>query len=350
MLINVFLAVFAFYVIKSGISLQSADLASVLFRSTEMDVNFKCSRKKLSAIINVVLCEKAIQRVKDDLIEASTIAIHFDTTTLHNTKIITIMAKYYLPLMGPQVRCLDVRSIITETAENICEYIMEVIENANLDVNKTKILCADNTNTNFGGFTQAGINNVANKFQEEVNHGIIRNGCLGHILNNAFSLVGKNLKKDFKFDLSDALNRPFFFFYQKVKIRESFQLFCLSKGLRTENIYPLRKYGKTRWLSAFISLENMKKMYGTLTAYFLYEEEKNRSLPEAKRSSDITSNNAFFSKATNHVWILLLHKFSWDFYHISVSMQGRHASLISGLAQIDKLIQTLKMGNRYLVD
>lgn len=325
-------------------------MGSILVRNTEMDFNFTCSRKKLSAIINVVLCGKSIKMMKDDLQNASTIAIHFDTTTLHGTKIIAIMAKYYDPVANVKVRCLDVRSIVTETAKDICDYIIEVAEIANLDLKKIKILCADNTNTNFGGSTQEGINNVAKKLEAELGHGLIRCGCLGHILNNAFSLVVKMLKEAGYFNLSEALNQPFYFFYQKVKICDKFKRFCLSRGMKKDEIQPLRKYGKTRWLSAYISLLNMTKMVPMLYLFFENEEMANRALPEHKRNAEITSNFTFFSNGLNRAWLLLMLQFSSEFYILSKKMQGRNSSLISGLLGIHQLIRSLKRGNRFIID
>jgi hypothetical protein len=51
-------------------------------------------------------------------------------------------------------------------------------------VGKVVGLCADNTNSNFGGAEKKGENSVLTKLQKNLGHGLKGVGCAGHIFHN----------------------------------------------------------------------------------------------------------------------------------------------------------------------
>ena len=61
--------------------------------------------------------------------------------------------------------------------------LKEVIQKFNLR-NSIVALCADNTNTNFGGCRGLGKNNVWRKLEAELEREIIGIGCGAHIIHN----------------------------------------------------------------------------------------------------------------------------------------------------------------------
>lgn len=60
---------------------------------------------------------------------------------------------------------------------------MDNIKNCNLE-GKVVRLCADNTDTNFGGRARQSKNNVFCKFKAEMNKKLVVIGCAAHIINN----------------------------------------------------------------------------------------------------------------------------------------------------------------------
>ena len=254
---------------------------SPLIRALGMDDNFHCAESKLAALINVVLCGQAVKSMKDDLQKAECVAIHFDTTTLHNTKVLVILAKYFLPLEGVQVRCLDVRAIVDEKATDMTRYLLDAIVNAGLDPSKVKIIAADNTNMNFGGVFHNGDNNVATHLEAALNHGLFRSGCLLHIANNTFSHACNQVKESGLFNLPHVLHQPYYYFHQKVTARDSFIAFCAERHPNTR-IAPLRSFGLTRWTSALSSLTNLDLNYPVLKPFFKKQFD---DLPAAKRAN-----------------------------------------------------------------
>src|SRR5699024_7984215 len=186
---------------------------------------------------------------------------HFDSTTMHNTKILVIMAKYFLSEKGVKVRCIDVRAVVEETAKDVVQYIIDAIDNAGIKRDQVKILGADNTNMTLGGMNHNGLNNVASRLEAELKHGLFRCGCLLHIENNAFQHACNAMKEEEYFNLSLALNQPFHHFHQKVGNRNSFLQYCAESFPGDPRIVPLRSFGATRWLSAFNALVNIDIQY-----------------------------------------------------------------------------------------
>ena len=262
-----------------GLPFNSASDVCEVIRCASNRPNFKCARTKIAAIIKAVLCRKAYESMQDDMKKASTVAIHIDSTTLHNTKIFVILAKYFLPLEGIQVRCLDVRNIEEETAAKIVSYILDAVDNAGIDRAKVKILCADNMNTNFGGPTQQGFQNVANLLEQTLGHGIFRCGCLAHIENNTFRKVCTVLFQKRIFKLSSALKRLYNYFNQQIRPREALRRHWIRAGNHPNDLPYLRKYGETRWLSAEYSIQNMRRMWQVLNSYFTEKWNEERTKP-----------------------------------------------------------------------
>lgn len=305
-----------------------------------MDPNFHCAEGKLASIIKVILNNRSVHQMKQDMLKANSISLFHDTTTLHNTKILVIMVKYYDPLGDVQVRCLDLVQIIHETADDISRHIQTAMRNAGIDNHKVKGLVADNTNSNFGGSQHKGKQNVATVLENDFKHGLFRLGCLGHVDNNAFKKVAAYLKSNNHFDLDRALNLPFGFFNQKVKIRDEFVRHWQSQGHSMKDFKPMRSYGDTRWLSALHALKNLNFMLPELTKFVSNKsKERNASAPTLEL-------NEFCSKEINHCWVELLTRFVKECHRVAELIQGRQMTIMSGQSVILSFVSFCSPENR----
>jgi hypothetical protein len=77
-----------------------------------------------------------------------------------------------LPNCGVQVKIIDFTSLPGETSDLQSAILKEVIDKC-ASQNKIVALCADNTNTNFGGCKRFGKNNVWRKLEIELEREII---------------------------------------------------------------------------------------------------------------------------------------------------------------------------------
>lgn len=57
------------------------------------------------------------------------------------------------------------------------------------------LVCADNTNKNFGGAAHKGVN-VFYKLNNSLKQNVIWIGCITHVINNAVQTVANNLSVD----------------------------------------------------------------------------------------------------------------------------------------------------------
>jgi hypothetical protein len=70
-----------------------------------------------------------------------------------------------------------------ETSEQLTSYILNVLKIWSIE-HKLIALSADNTNTNFGGSSRRGKNNVYSRLKDSIGNDLIGIGCSAHIINN----------------------------------------------------------------------------------------------------------------------------------------------------------------------
>lgn len=339
-----FLGLFVYAIVKTGTPLKAMDSLKEVILRTGIDRNFRCARTKAATIIKVCFLKLAIDEMRNCSRDAQSIAIHFDSTTLNNKKIIVIVAKFYIPKRGVIVKLLDARNVTHEKAADIVDFIITAIDAAGIDKGKVHTVCADNTNTNFGGVTQKGLRNVANLLEEKLPHAIFRIGCVGHITNNAFEKALKAIINFFNMEHITSLTRNFF--HQKVIVLQELSEVAKEKE---HKLVKTVSYGKTRWTSANQTLQSMKHNYPVFKTFFKRKSnavkqedgpgESNKKLIEQKvtKEKDVHTLNEFFQNPINFTWIELLEQFSGEFRKVAQSVQGPNTSIMEGVYQMDQL-------------
>lgn len=340
-----FLALFAYSVVCTGTPLRATDkLKEVILRSG-MDRNFRCARTKTAAIIKVCLLKLAIENMRECLSAATSIAIHYDSTTLRNKKVLVIVAKCFIPKRGVVVKLIDVRNVLKETAPILVDHILKAIKSANIDSAKIHIICADNTNTNFGGFAQEGYNNVGKLLDKEFNRTLFRNGCLGHIANNAFEASLKEIEP--YFNMAKVTSKTRNFFHQKVLLFNELHDVAKKKEVA---LMPMLPFGPTRWTSAHNTLKSLKHNYTVFQTFFrekaapsdkLKDDEKGQQSDEKKKkdfpSKDVIQLDTFFTKKISFSWVELLEQFAGKFRVVGQSIQGPTATIMEGVSKMNDL-------------
>ena len=105
--------------------------------------------------------------VIEDLHEVKSVTLSLDASNKKDIKLFPIVKKYFLPNRGIVDKIIDFVSLRGETSDLQCDMLKKVIQKFNL-CNKIVALCADNTNTNFGGCRRLGKNNVWRKLEAEL--------------------------------------------------------------------------------------------------------------------------------------------------------------------------------------
>lgn len=361
-----FLGVCAYASIQSGLPGKAMETLNQVIKL--YDSNFECSRTKRNAIIKGPFFEQAIIAMQKDLQKAKFIAIHFDATTMHNTKMLVLFAKCYVPQIGHIVRCIDLRPITNEDSETVTKCIKDGLTNANIDFEKVIALIADNTNTNFGGPKLQDGTNVATKLKSVLGHPIIKVGCEGHIVNNAFKHSCDTIKKHF--NLKTAINDVFNYFHQRPKKREEF--LNLKRSDVTDgndgSFDFVKRFVVTRWLSAYQSLQSLNPNFQVLNKYFENKTKtkggvKNSSKPstsKTKKEDDASEYkidvhqdaekaanlHKFFSNSLNFAWAAVLEQITKKFHDVALKVQATNITIMEGLNLIEDLITFCQNENK----
>ena len=177
-------AVITYLGVRHGQSFRANDCLSKLIKNT-VEPKFSSARTKSQAIICNVLAPHVMTEVIEDSHEAKSVTLSLDPSNKKDIKLFPIVVRYFLPNGGVVDKIIDFVSLLGETTNLQDDMVKEVIQKFNLP-NKIVALCADNTNTNFGGVRRLDKNNVWRKLEAELEREIIGIGCGAHIIHNRY--------------------------------------------------------------------------------------------------------------------------------------------------------------------
>ncbi|KAL3112535.1 hypothetical protein niasHT_018741 [Heterodera trifolii] len=122
-------------------------------------------------------------------------SIALDSSNHKTTKLFPIVIRYFVGENGIQVRLLDLQALPAETAEEVYQWILKMLQKHGLKFERIVAFCADNTAANFGSAEHRGENNVFYKLKAHKNN-LIPVGCPAHVLHNAAKRGADNLPID----------------------------------------------------------------------------------------------------------------------------------------------------------
>ena len=171
--------------------------------------------------------------------------------------------RYFLPNRGIVDKIIDFFPYLVKHL--ICSVICK-IQKFNLR-KKIVALCADNTNTNFGGCRRLRKNNVWRKLEAELEKEIIGIGCGAHIIHNCLECAVDCLPIDIEC-FAEKMHQCFYINTYSVRLEELKSL-CEFAG---NNYNKLLQHGNTRYLSLGPSIERILSMFDGLRAYFFLKK------------------------------------------------------------------------------
>lgn len=149
-----------------------------------------------------------------------------------------------------------------ETAEILSERVSKTLDDFKL---RDKVVCfsADNTNTNFGGVSRKGKENIFKKLKESLASDLVGIGCVAHIINNG---VHAGVMSTIPFDIESILLQIYNYFAIHTVRTEELKGFC--EFVECE-FKPLLSTSKTRWQSLGPALERFLEIFEGVKSYFL---------------------------------------------------------------------------------
>ena len=159
-------ATWSYHTIKHNQSFRSMDCTSVLIRNLFAS-DFRCARTKTEAIVRNVLSPYSISQCLQELHECKFVSIYTDQSNHLDTKCFPILVRYFSKCNGISIKIIDFQSIPGETSDILRDSVLYTLKRFNLE-SKIVAICADDTNTNFGGAARRGVNNLYAKLKDSI--------------------------------------------------------------------------------------------------------------------------------------------------------------------------------------
>ena len=294
--------IFSYHTIEHSNSFRDMDCTSKIMKKI-YNLSFSCARTKCEAIVEHVFAPWALNELKEDLNKSSFISIFCDASNHGNIKVFPILIRFYDPDAGVRVKLLELKSLSGESSDLVSSYILEAVRSFELS-RKIVAFCADNTNSNFGGCSRRGTNNVFTKLKNEIGVNIIGIGCAAHIINNTLQTATDCLPVDVEAVLVKVYSH---FHIYTVRVEE-LKDFCNYVSIEYQQILG---YCKTRWLSLLPAMERFLCMFIPLKTYFL-----------SLNTCPVMLKN-FFNDTNAEFWFHFIHDQATLFNEAILSVEGQ---------------------------
>lgn len=314
-------AVMCFHTICHNHSFRSMDCNSKLL-SKLFDKKFSCARTKTELVVKNVLSKYAHQELLQELSNISFVSIFSDASNKKDLKLFPTVVRYFTYQEGVKLRMIDLVSLPGETSELISESIMTIIANTHLS-DKIVGFCADNANTNFGGLSRSGKNNVFSRLDSNLKQSLVGVGCSAHIIHNAIQTAADLLP----LDVENIITKIYAHFYINTVRVEKLKEFCSDVGVEYNRMLG---FCKTRWLALLPAIERVLKMYEPLKSYFLSIDKCPIVL------------QTIFEDPSSELWLMFFHNQSSMFHKTILAIEGDKNTIMEVSGQIFDLISKLE--------
>ena len=257
---------FAYHTIRHNQSFHSMECTSKIIKKS-LCKKFSCAATKTTAIITNVFYPHVAKTLREDLAKSKFVTLYFDGSNHGNIKMFPILVRYFIPCKGLQTSLLKFTDLPGETAQLVKDYVLQTAKQNGLE-GKIISVCADNTNTNFGGSRRGGQNNVFALLNSSLSRKIVGAGCVAHVLHNA----AKTACEVLPIDVEIMIFKIYSWFRDYTVRTTDLREFC--EFLETE-YRQLLGYSSTRWLALAPAVERLLIMFEPLKSYF-------RSKPKEK--------------------------------------------------------------------
>ena len=216
-------------------------------------------------------------------------SVSVDASNHNQLKLFPLVIRFFNAEVGVQVLLLNLRSMPSETSQQIIDFIHTSLQENDLDVKQLTSFCADNASVNFGGSQLNGKNNVFYQLSERATQ-LIPVGCPAHILPNAAEKGSDRLTVD----IETIVMKIGSHFKSQTSRAVSLKQFC--KKLNT-NYSTLPTHTPTRWTTLDSVLEQMIDLWDPLKAHFLSLKHPPRILMDFFKSGESLVVVTLFNRA-----------------------------------------------------
>lgn len=279
-------ATFAYHTVMHGLSFKTSDCTSKLIKKL-FESKFSGARTKTEAVIVNVISPFIFQNLLEGLKDANYISLTIDSSNRKEIKLTPVCVRYFNQREGVNVKLLFFDELPGETSDILVEHLLKCIKKYSID-SKVVCLCADNTNTNFGGVNRHGQKNVYRKLQKALSRPILGIGCSAHILHNSVQTACDALP----IDIEVIVVKVYKFFFQYTVRVTTLKEFCEFANIEYKRVLS---HGNTRFLSLLPALERILFLFDALKLYFLEVDNCPALL------------HAFFDDPINEVYLKFVH-------------------------------------------
>lgn len=142
-------ATFAYHTAKHELSFKTCDCNSKLIKKL-FEPKFSAARTKTEAIIVNVMSPYIFNDVLKDLNNINYVTVTIDSSNRKDIKLTPVVVRYFTINDGVNVKLLHFDELPGETSDILLDHVLKCTKKYYID-SKIVCLCADNTNTNFGG-------------------------------------------------------------------------------------------------------------------------------------------------------------------------------------------------------
>ena len=249
----------------------------VTFIQNTLPKKFASDRTKAKSIITGVLGPYA-QKILLSELKTQPFSVSVDASNHNLLKLFPLVIRFFNAEVGVQVLLLNLRSMPSETSQQIIDFIHTSLQENDLDVKQLTSFCADNASVNLGGSQLNGKNNVFYRLSERATQ-LIPVGCPAHILHNAAEKGSDRLTVD----IETIVMKIGSHFKSQTSRAVSLKQFC--KKLNT-NYSTLPTHTPTRWTTLDSVLEQMIDLWDPLKAHFLSLKHPPRILMDFFKSGE----------------------------------------------------------------
>ena len=299
-----------------------------------VDCNYSSSATKAAAICKGLFGLEAELKLKNELQQVKHIAVAFDSSTIHNVKVLPIIATFFTSQKGLQHRLLALVDLKQGGNADCTAWAVKKILQIYGISKKVTAIVADNCPTNFGSFDRQGPNNIFHHLTEEFGDKLIGVGCLAHIVNNSL----KNSVEKLNFGEKDL----------NTFLAQVHQYFMHSNSNRVENIYliraqlggeqtyssnkpPTKSYSKTRWLSTGPAINAIINQWHLFDIYFQMESS----------GKHVETFKKFFENRNSLPLLITLRTLAAEVEEAVCSMEGKDVDLMTAIKIFDALRQKI---------
>lgn len=307
----------AYHTIQHNHSFRSNDCTSKLIKNC-FDEKYSCARSKCEAIVCNVLAPHSIDNIKIEMSTVNFVTLYSDCSNHGNIKICPILARFFTPTNGIQVKILECMQLPGEKSDIISKYIQDTMETYNIK-DKLLAICADNTNCNFGGAARGGRNNVFYKIQAANSNILLGVNCAAHVLNNCIQTAAECLP----IDIEVIVVKIYSYFYIYTVRVEQFKEICDNVDV---DYRKLLGHSKTRWLTLKPAIERVLKLFKALKEYFLSQEKCPTVLQQ------------FFNDPCSEAWLFFAHSQATIFHRSILQIESQKISM----TEVSKIIKDVK--------